>query len=229
MRIHVIIHAAFEKLGVIESWIKQKNYILTTTHTYKGEELPQHSDFDFLIIMGGPQSPLELNKHPYLRNEITLAKHAVQANKVMLGICLGAQIIAEALGAATERSPNKEIGVYPIQLTKEGAQDPLFKLFPQKFDVMHWHNDMPGLPEGGVLLAKSEGCPRQAFRYGDRIYGLQFHLEMTAELVKGMVEHCPEDLLQEEYVRSKEELLSSDYWSINQKMVTILDNLITKL
>lgn len=99
MRIHAIIHAPFEKLGIIESWISKKNYTLTTTHTYNGEQLPDASAFDFLIIMGGPQSPLKLDKYPYLRNEILLAKQTVKKNKALLGVCLGAQIIAEALGA----------------------------------------------------------------------------------------------------------------------------------
>jgi GMP synthase (glutamine-hydrolysing) len=229
MRIHAIIHAPFEKLGVIENWISANNHSLSTTHTYHGEQLPNTSAFDFLIIMGGPQSPLRLDKYPYIGNEIELAKQTIKNNKPLLGICLGAQIIAEALGAKTEHSPNKEIGAYPIEVTNAGLQDPLFKLFPAKFEVMHWHNDMPGVGEGSVVLAKSEGCPRQAFCYGDRTYGFQFHLEMTAELIKEMVNHCPEDLLQGKFVRSKEELLSTDYQLINDKMLVVLDYLATKV
>lgn len=229
MRIHAIIHAPFEKLGIIESWVSRKNHTLSATHTYNGEQLPDASSFDFLIIMGGPQSPLKLDKYPYLRNEISLAKQTIKNNKSLLGICLGAQIIAEALGAKTENSPNKEIGSYPIVVTKEGLNDPLFKLFPAKFDVMHWHNDMPGTPDGGILLAKSEGCPSQAFCYGDRTYGLQFHLEMTAELVKGMVDHCSEDLLPGKYIRSRDELLSVDCQPINEKMLVVLDYLSNKM
>jgi len=229
MRIHAIIHAPFEKLGIIESWILKRSYILSTTHTYNGEPLPDTSSFDFLIIMGGPQSPLKLDQYPYLRNEIELAKQTIKSNKSLLGICLGAQIIGEALGAKTQTSPNKEIGSYPIEVTKEGFKDPLFQLFPEKFDVMHWHNDMPGIPDGSILLAKSEGCPHQAFCYGDRTYGLQFHLEMSAELVKGMVDHCPDDLLHGKYVRSRDELLSTDYQSINNRMLVVLDYLADKM
>lgn len=228
MRIHAIIHAPFEKLGIIENWITEKKYTLTTTHTYDGEQLPDASSFDFLIIMGGPQSPLKLDKYPYLRDEILLAQQAIKKDKAVLGVCLGAQIIAEALGAKTEQSPNKEIGAYPIEVTKEGLNDPLFKLFPSKFDVMHWHNDMPGIPTGAVLLAKSEGCPRQAFSYGDKVYGFQCHLEMTAELVQGMLNHCPEDLLHGKFIRSKDELLSTDYQPINHKMLVALDYLANK-
>lgn len=223
MRIHAIIHAPFEKLGVIENWISEKNHILSTTHSYNGEKLPDVSAFDFLLVMGGPQSLSELDQYPYIRDEIKLVNQTIEKNKPVLGICLGAQIIAEALGAKTEKSPNKEIGLYPVEVTKEGLDDPVFKLFPAKFDVMHWHGDMPGMPDGAILLAKSEGCPRQAFRYGDRTYGLQFHLEMNGGLIKDMMEHCAEDLLPSKYVRSRDELLTADYQPVNEKMFVVLD------
>jgi GMP synthase (glutamine-hydrolysing) len=225
MRIHSIIHAPFEKLGAIENWIAKRNHSLITTHTYNGDVLPSPSEFDFLIIMGGPQSPCELEQYPYLRDEIALTKAAILANKIVLGFCLGAQIIAEALGVKTMRSPHKEVGVYPITLTDEGEVDPLFQQFPVQFDVMHWHNDMPGIPAGAVLLAKSEGCPQQAFRYGDRVYGLQFHMEMTAELVRGMIEHCPWDLRMGDYIRTRAELLAADHDAINRKLEGLLDYL----
>lgn len=225
MKIHYIIHASFEMPGAIEEWVKQKKYRSTETHVYKGEKLPQIWEFDFLIIMGGPQSPLELDKYPYMRDEIALAQQAIANKKAVLGICLGAQIIAEALGVETQRSPNKEIGAYPIELTAEGLVDPLFKKFPQKFDVMHWHNDMPGIPAGARLLAKSEGCPQQAFAYGDRVYGLQFHMEINYALAKEMIEHCPNDLQPNRFVYSANELLAIDYAPINDKMHIALNHL----
>lgn len=225
MRIHTIIHAPFEEPGIIENWAVSKEHGLSSTHTYQGGILPDISTIDFLVIMGGPQSPTELDKYPYLRNEITLTKQAIDHGKAVLGICLGAQIISESLGAKTERSPNKEIGVYPIYLTKEGEVDHIFKKFPKSFNVMHWHNDMPGIPQEAVLLAYSKGCPRQVIRYSDRVYGLQCHMEMTTELVKGMVEHCVKDLNPSEYIQQKEKLLTYDMAEINSKMFLILDYL----
>ena len=147
MRIHTIIHAPFEKAGVIESSAISGGHELSSTYTYKGEELPDISTIDFLVVMGGPQSPTELDKYPYLRDEIDLTRQVIDQKKAVLGVCLGAQIIAESLGEKTERSPNKEVGVYPIQLTKDGENDPIFGMFPKSFDVMHWHNDMPGIPK----------------------------------------------------------------------------------
>lgn len=225
MRIHTIIHALFEKPGIIESWAISKGHDLSSTHTYKGEILPDISTIDFLVIMGGPQSPIELDKYPYLRNEIILAKQAIDHGKAVLGVCLGAQIISESLGAKTERSPNKEIGVYPIYLTKEGEVDSIFKKFPKSLDVMHWHNDMPGIPQEAVLLAYSEGCPRQVIKYRDRVYGLQCHMEMTIELIKGMIEHCAGDLNPGKYIQQKEKLLANDMSEINNNMFFILDGM----
>ncbi len=225
MRIHAVIHAAFEKLGAIENWILKHHHRLSITNTYLGETLPDVSSFDMLIIMGGPQSPSKLDKYPYLRDEIKLASAVIAANKAMLGICLGAQIIGEALGAKTEQSPHKEIGVYPVELMQAAQDDPLFQQFPDTFDVMHWHNDMPGLSADSRLLAKSAGCPRQAFAYGDRVYGLQFHMEMNEELIRGMILHCESDLTTSQYVQSAQTLLALDLDAINQKMHQVLDYL----
>lgn len=229
MRMHAILHASFEQLGAIEPWILKKHHRLSTTHLYKGELLPHVDQFDFLILMGGPQTPLRLDQYPYLRQEIALAEQAIQHNKVVFGVCLGAQLIGEALGARTERSPHRETGFYPVCATDAGANDPLFKMFGGKFEVMHWHNDMPGLSQESVLLAASEGCPRQAFRYGDRVYGFQFHLEMTTASVQEMVVHCAEHLPPGKYIRSKEELLASPCDEINRKMHATLDYLAGKV
>lgn len=225
MRIHYILHAEFEKLGVIENWINENKHTATGTHTYQGETLPDVNNFDMLIIMGGPQSAVEYEKYPYLKDEIELTKQAIQANKIVLGICLGAQIIGLALGAKAEVSPYKEIGIYPITLHNNAQSDPLFSKFPNEFNVMHWHSDMPGLAQEAVLLAQSEGCPRQIFRYGDRVYGFQCHMELTEELINAMAEHCSEDLKPSPYVHSKADLLRLDLTTINQKMYMILDYL----
>ncbi|RDI42536.1 glutamine amidotransferase-related protein [Aquicella lusitana] len=225
MRIHYIIHASFEKLGMIESWIEKNQFQASGTHTYKGEKLPDVSAFDLLILMGGPQSVRKLDQYPYLRDEIALAKNAIQQGKAVLGICLGAQLVGEALGARAEQSPCREVGIYPVHATQEAAADPFFKQLPKAFDVIHWHNDMPGLPKGSVLLASSAGCPRQAFRYGDRVYGLQFHLEITPELMRDMIEHCRDDLKPSDYVQTAEQLVNQDVTAINQKMEKILDYL----
>src|ERR1700733_11637513 len=175
MNILCIVHADFETPGVIENWALEKGYSFKVVSPYKGVNCLQGDIFDFLIVMGGPQSPLALEKYSYLKDEIDLIRQAIRSNKRVLGFCLGAQLIGEALGAKTMTSPEKEVGVYPITLTVEGITDPLFSQlnFPSSFPVIHWHNDMPGITKESVLLAYSEGCPRQVIRYAPMVYGFQ--------------------------------------------------------
>lgn len=229
MKILAVTHAAFESLGVIEDWIKQKEHHLKTISPYQGDPTPQYTnDFDFLIIMGGPQSPLKLDKYPYIKDEIELCKLAIQNNKLVLGICLGAQIIGEALGATTAQSPNKEIGEFPVFVTEAGKSDPFFKHLYPSFSANHWHNDMPGLTDDMELLAKSEGCPNQAFKYKEKVYGFQFHLEPTLKDIEGFIQHAHGDLKAGKYVRSINELRATNYSAINKNMFRFLDYMESK-
>ncbi|MBS0271307.1 MAG: homoserine O-succinyltransferase [Proteobacteria bacterium] len=226
MKILCITHADFESPGVIESWAQKRGYDFLICCPYKRNLLPPYNEFDFLIIMGGPQSPLELEKAPYLRDEIVLIQQAIEQNKLVLGFCLGAQLIGEALGGKTMRSPEKEVGVYPLMLTKEGLKDDLLQGSPQSFPVIHWHNDMPGMTEESRVLAYSKGCPRQVIRYKSGVYGFQCHLEITLDGMRGMIEAVPGDLAPSQYTQNADELLRQDYLSINQRMEYILDRLI---
>lgn len=225
MNILFVTHASFEAPGSIDVWAKKHKHKTHEVKPYAGEALPAIDNYDMLVVMGGPQSPIEIDKSPYLKDEIELIKQALKQKKRIVGVCLGAQLIGEALGATTERSPNKEIGMYPLELLSDAENDFVFKDFPAKFDVMHWHSDMPGIANGTELLAKSEGCPRQIFRYGDRVYGFQCHFELTKELVEGMVKHCGGDLKAGKYVMTPDQLMSLDYSEINAQMDRVLDYL----
>lgn len=223
MNILIVTHAPFEKPGSIGSWAWKNNHKTNEVRPYTGEILPIIDAYDMLVVMGGPQSPIEIEKFPYLKDEIKLIKQALDKKKRIIGVCLGAQLITEALGAATERSPNKEIGMYPLELLREAESDPIFKDFPKQLDVMHWHSDMPGQTHEVKILAKSEGCPRQIFRFGDRVYGFQCHFELTKELVKEMIACCEGDLKSDKFVMSRDQLMSLDYSKINLQMDKILD------
>lgn len=225
MRIQYIIHADFELPGIIETWAKQNQFTQKFCRPFAGEQLPSPDSFDLLIVMGGPQSPLSIAESPYLEDEISFIKEAIKVQIPILGFCLGAQLIGEALGARTERSPNKEVGVFPIELTKEGCEDNLLKDLPKQFSVVHWHNDMPGLTKESKVLAASRGCPRQIVRYSPYIYGFQCHPEATKQNIEAMISNCPGDLTTGKYVQSAEEFLSHDFPAINNKMIQILDNL----
>lgn len=222
MNILCLIHADFETPGVIESWADENNHRFTICKPYRGENCLKITDYDLLIIMGGPQSPLEIEKDPYLKDEITLIQHAMSQNKIILGFCLGAQLIGEALGAETQRSPEKEIGVFPIFLTEEGRNDPLLQGFSPHFPVIHWHNDMPGETKTSKILAYSEGCPRQIIRYGEKIYGFQCHLEITREGIEKMITACQSDLAPSLFTQTAQALMIQDYDAINSVMYQIL-------
>lgn len=219
MRVHYIQHVDFETPGIILSWLEKNNFPYTSTHTYLTDEFPDVEDFDFLIIMGGPQDAHDLIA------EINFVREAILAKKIILGICLGSQIIGEALGGETIKSPHKELGQFPVQLTQAAQHDPVFKNFPECFPVIHWHNDMMAVTPQSVLLAKSAGCPQQAFRYDDRIYGLQFHMEMTPETIKTMVARCRDDFTQGKFVQSPDELLAVDCSEMNGYLLQLLDYL----
>lgn len=227
MNILCITHADFETPGIIEDWAKQRGHGFTICRPYQGENCLNTAAFDFLIVMGGPQSPLELEKDPYLKDEIALITQAISEDKIVLGFCLGAQLIGEALGGTTTCSPEKEVGVYPLSLTEEGLNDPLLEGFPRSFPAIHWHNDMPGETRDSVILAFSQGCPRQIVRYAPKVYGFQCHLEITREGIQEMIEECPGDLKPSRFTQTSDELLEQDYGAVNQLMIKILDRLLT--
>jgi GMP synthase (glutamine-hydrolysing) len=226
MKIVCITHADFETPGVIEDWAQSKNYEFTVCKPYKGDKCPDAQDFDFLVVMGGPQDGKDLSKTPYLVDEVLLIQQAITENKTIIGFCLGAQLIGQALGAQTERSPEKEVGVFPITLNEEGESNALLTGFPTTFPVIHWHNDMPGLTSNAVLLASSEGCPRQIIQYAPQVYGFQCHLEITKAGIEKMIAECPGDLTPSRFTQNAEELRVQDYATINGYMIQILDRLV---
>lgn len=226
MNILCITHADFETPGVIQNWALENNYSFKLEKPYKGDILSSIDNFDLLIIMGGPQNLQKLTNYPYLIAEIDLIKEAITKNKKVLGFCLGAQLISEALGIKTLSSPEKEVGVYPISLTLEGINDPLLKNMPKVFPVIHWHNDMPGIDDDSIILASSSGCPNQIIKYKNNVYGFQCHLEMTLNCIKKMIVAASEDLNPSKFTQTEEELLAQDYTSVNNLMINILNQFI---
>ena len=223
-------HESFEAPAAIEKWARRKNHQINYTRLYLGDALPKNCDnFDFLVIMGGPQSPaMTIAECSYFdaKKEILFIKEAIGHQKIVLGVCLGAQLIGEALGAKFEHSPNKEIGVFELSLTESASHDKIFSKFPGKFLVGHWHGDMPGLTAESEILATSKGCPRQIVRYTPKVYGFQCHFEFTPESIEGMINSCSrelEELKSLPYVQNEIELRKNDYESINDLLFKFLD------
>ncbi len=207
MRIHWFQHVPFEGLGETEGWLLARGHTLTCTRFYAGEAAPATVEgFDWLIVMGGPMNIYQYRDYPWLRAERRVIREAVAANKRVLGVCLGAQLIADALGGKVYQNDEREIGWFPVAAVPEGASSPF--VFPSEAVVFHWHGDTFSLPPGGVWLARSKGCEHQAFALGARVLGLQFHLEMTAEDVKRIATECASELTPAAYVQSAAEIVA---------------------
>ena len=229
IRIHYLQHVPFEGLGCIEQWIKRNKHSLTVTRFFKDEALPPLSDFDMLIIMGGPMGIYDDEKYPWLSEEKKFIRQAVEANKTILGICLGSQLIAHAMGAKVFPNQEKEIGWFDISLTKEGRESKLLNGFNEAFPVFHWHGDTFGLPFGAEHLFQSEGCQNQGF-IRNNVLGLQFHFEVTQESLYEMVKHGKEELTAGKYIQSAEEILTNRQLipQNNELMFTILDRIVSR-
>ncbi len=225
MKMCVITHMNYRMPGLVSKWAEKQGFKVHTYRPFAGEKLPEENDFDWITVMGGPQDALHIQDAPYLQEEIDFLKKMIAQNKTVLGFCLGAQLIGEALGARTERSPEREIGLFEIALTKSGKNDLFLQGIPDKLDVMHWHNYMPGLTANAKVLAYSEGCPRQIVRYDERIFGFQCHPEMLSETLPEMIDSYYDANQTGPFIRSKEHLLSYDFSSMNAYLEKILKNM----
>ena len=223
MRAHYIQHVPFEGLGSIEPWLESNGYNLTHTRFFESTDLPVPGAIDLLVVMGGPMSVNDEDKFPWLVLEKQFVRKTIEAGKPVLGICLGAQIIANAMGANVFPNPEKEIGWFPVQAV-DSITGPAFR-FPALETVFHWHGETFDLPSGAIRLAKSDGCENQAFQLGKGVIGLQFHLETTPASARDIVLHCREELVPSKYVQTEEEILSAGperYKAINDLMGGIL-------
>ncbi len=208
MRIHYFQHESHEGLGCIEEWAGKNGHLLTSTKFYEDTKLPDLSMFDFLIIMGGSMGVNDEDKYKWLLPEKDFIKRTINSKKPVLGICLGSQLIASALGAKVYPNKYKEIGWMDIELTK-GGKDNLFEFLPDRLKVCQWHGDTFDLPVGAILLAESEGCKNQAFIYNMHVLGLQFHLEFTEESLKRLINFGREELVKDKYVQTEHEILQN--------------------
>ncbi|MND87247.1 glutamine amidotransferase [compost metagenome] len=232
MNVHFIQHEDFEAPGAYLQWALARHHTTSFSKVYQYEALPQDGTMiDLLVIMGGPQSPdSSQQEYPYYdaQAEIALIRQCIHAGKAVVGVCLGSQLIGEALGATYEPSPEKEIGVFGIQLTQDGLADQKVRHFGEFLPVGHWHNDMPGLSPASQVLAVSAGCPRQIVRYTELVYGFQCHMELNSEVVELLIQ-AEKDLLRKSklhrFVQTPDQIRSYDYTEMNNKLFQFLDHL----
>ena len=207
MRIHSLLHAKHETIAAIANWSEHHSHKMSATNLYLGDELPSIDDFDLLLIMGGPMSVNDENKYKWLANEKLFIKDAINKGKYVLGICLGAQLIANALGAKVKANPHKEIGWFTVKKAIWSVH-PIADILPFFFTTFHWHGEAFDIPENAKLIFSSEACPNQSFIYGDRTVAFQFHMEVTPEIIQGFIEYGKNELKKDKYVKSGNEILS---------------------
>ncbi len=184
MRILVLQHIACEPPGIYEDILAEKGAVIHRVEIDAGQELPDWRGFDATIAMGGPMSVNDDDTLPWLKFEKAWVREAVLGGQPYWGVCLGVQLLAASLGARVYKGPKAEIGILPIFLTNVAQDDPVFSGLPPELLTFQWHGETFDLPEGAVLLATSPAYPHQAFRWGKTAYGVQFHLEISAELAK---------------------------------------------
>jgi GMP synthase-like glutamine amidotransferase len=193
LRVHVVEHVPFEGPAEIGRWALARGAEVVTTRVYAGESFPGVGAFDVLVLMGGPMSVTDEAALPWLVSEKRLVRESISAGRSVLGVCLGAQMIASALGSAIYRAREKEIGWFPARRVV-GSETPFGRIFPSDFTPFHWHGETFDLPPGSTLLASTEAVPHQAFAIGSRVVGMQFHLEVTPGSVDLLIEHCAGDI-----------------------------------
>ncbi len=206
MNVHYLQHVPFEGLGQIEHWLTDKGHPFTRTRLYEGERLPAVESFDWLIVMGGPMGVYDSDRFAWLDEEKAFIRKAIEQQKVVLGICLGAQLIADVLGARVSKNNWREIGWHQVTRTTATENSVLRALWPRAIEVFHWHGDTFELPPEAILLASSTACLNQAFVWKERVIGLQFHLETRPEDVEALLENCADELDNSRYVQSADQI-----------------------
>jgi GMP synthase-like glutamine amidotransferase len=222
MKVHVLQHVPFEDIGGMADWLAGQGAEIGYTRFYENNALPDPAGLDLVIAMGGPMSVNDEAELPWLVAEKAFVRAVEACGVPMLGVCLGAQLIANALGARVYRNPVKEIGWFPVR-AEEVAADVFH--FPAEARVFHWHGETFDLPAGAVRLARSAVCENQAFQLGRNVVGLQFHLETTPESAADMLEHGRDELVDAPYIQHSATVLAepaATYAANNALMANLL-------
>lgn len=193
----ILQHVRPEPPGTIAEALDSHDITYRTVQVFRGDPVPETLETDGLVVMGGPMGVDDIDKRPHLQAELRLVEKALQEDRPLLGICLGSQLLAHVLGAEVQGAPRKEIGWKEVTLTDSAADDPLWRDLEPPFTAFHWHGDVFTLPDGAERLAKTDQTDHQAFRYGDGVYGLLFHLEVTPKTVAWMTKAFQDELAEE--------------------------------
>jgi GMP synthase-like glutamine amidotransferase len=225
MKILCLKHIAFEGPGTFALWAQARGHELEIVAVYQNKPLPSPETFDALLVMGGPMNVYQDDIYPWLTKEKSYIRSAIAAGKHVIGVCLGAQLIAHALGASVSQGANKEIGWFPIQPSSDcPASVPL----PDELRVLHWHGDSFEIPSGAQAIAASEACANQGFLYRDRVLALQCHLEMTPQSLALLIAACSNELVDAPYIQNSDTMLAEPD-ATYERMQTVLFELLDVL
>lgn len=231
MKLHWIQHVPFEGLGYIEKLALLKGYEISVTKVYEpGYSFPEIDGIDLLVVMGGPMGVYDTDIHPWLKTEKEFMKKAVESETRILGICLGAQLVADVMGAKVEKNHEKEIGWFRL-IPDRDYNGKLSGIFDESPEVFHWHGDTFGIPDGCELVCSSEACLNQAFEYKGRIVGLQFHLETTQDSAKALVDNCGEEINEPgKFIQAEKEIMAEapKYTKINNIMGMVFERIMNE-
>lgn len=220
MRAFIIQHVDFEGPGYLLTWLQKNNAQIEIIYIAKPDySFPTIKDIDLLIILGGPMSVNDEQEYPWLTHEKNFIRQAIHAQVPILGICLGAQLIANSVGGKVYSNNQQEIGWFPVQGIV--SPDPTKMVFPEQFITFHWHGERFDIPEDATLLAKSQACPNQAFQLDRRVIGLQFHPEITLENIQNLIKIDSANLKPAPFVQSAETMLSAsnEYYKSNHDII----------
>lgn len=204
----VFTHVPFEGTGYLGEWAGSRGAVQNFP-LYETGVPPYSGNFETLIIMGGPMGVSDADKIPWMRMEFAFVERAIADGRRVIGVCLGAQIIAHVLGAKVSQNPHKEIGWFDIEISGQSQVSerlPALASHPAIVKVFHWHGETFSVPDGALLFARSAACVNQGFVYGGNVLALQFHAEATVQTVADLLENCAEDLTPGPFVQSPEEI-----------------------
>ncbi len=227
MRITCFKHVPFEGPAVFADWAETRGHSMDCIEVYAADALPEPEAYDLLLVMGGPMNIYQESLYPWLSMEKSALRAAIAAGKYVVGVCLGAQLIADALGSKVAPGAEKEIGWFPI--TRE-ADCPAMLNFPESLEVYHWHGDTFKCPEGATRIARSRACANQGFLYQERVLGLQCHLESTPESITALIEACRDEIVEGPYTQSADRMQlekKSTFDSMHAVLYQLMDRLTT--
>ena len=236
MNIHCLQHSSVNTLGTVGEYAETRKVSLESTRFYETASSPALNSFDLLIIMGGAIGIYDYEKNPWLKTEKEFIKETVTAGKPVLGICLGAQLLADVLGAKVFENGHREMGWFSVKACPEGKEKEQEKSefltgLPETFSAFHWHSQTFDIPEGAIRLFESEGCKNQAFIYGDRVLALQFHPEVNEERIESLIERFGTEIAEGPFIRQKEKMLGQTESLFESKkfLYSVLDKFESRL